>query len=151
MQFKIEKISCQNIAYITNIGPYGNGNIKTMESLKLWAEENKLLEDNSIILGIARDNPETTKPDDCRYDVCLVLDREIKSNQDNINFGEINGGKYAVFKIEHTKKGINYAWQNAFPYLENKGICFDNERLVFERYKTELLKDNLCEICIPIL
>jgi len=34
---------------------------------------NSLLNDESIIMGIPRDNPEMTKPEDCRYDACLIV------------------------------------------------------------------------------
>jgi DNA gyrase inhibitor GyrI len=60
-------------AYIRHIGPYGINNVQTMEELKKWAKFNHLFNDEAIILGIAQDNPEATKPENCRYDTCIVV------------------------------------------------------------------------------
>ncbi|MFT5873177.1 MAG: DNA gyrase inhibitor GyrI [Clostridium sp.] len=57
MNIEIEKISFYRIAYIRQIGSYGQNNVKTIENLKKWAMSNGLINNQSIILGIARDNP----------------------------------------------------------------------------------------------
>ena len=76
MNIKIENIPAYRIAYIRQIGPYGISNVRTMEKLKEWAKSNHLFNDESIILGIVQDNPETTKPENCRYDTCIVVSND---------------------------------------------------------------------------
>ena len=76
MDIMIEKMPAYRIASIRQTGPYGINNMQTMEDLKKWAKSNHLFNDESIILGIAQDNPETTKPENCRYDTCIVLSND---------------------------------------------------------------------------
>ena len=43
MNIEIEKASFYRIAYIRQVGSYGQNNIKVMEKLKKWAKSNGLL------------------------------------------------------------------------------------------------------------
>lgn len=72
MKITVENMISYKVFYIRHTGAYGAANIETMNSLKKWAKLNNLYNENSIILGIALDNPETTKPENCRYDACLI-------------------------------------------------------------------------------
>lgn len=54
-------------------GAYGIENTKLMASFKKWLVSNDLLHDDSVILGIAQDHPLFIKPEDCRYDVALIV------------------------------------------------------------------------------
>ena len=47
MNINIKKIPAYRIAYIRQIGPYGTGNVQTMEKLKTWAKTNKLFNEKS--------------------------------------------------------------------------------------------------------
>ena len=151
MEINIEMIPAYKIAYMRKIGPYGSENVILMEALKSWVKEKNLLNESSIILGIAQDNPEFTEPKACRYDVCLVVSEEFKVDDENINFGEIKGGKYCVFKISHTAEAMQKAWINIFPELLKRNYEFDAKRPILERYAMQLVNNHYCEICVPIL
>lgn len=151
MEMKIETIPPYKIAYIRHVGPYGTGNVQTMQMLKLWAASNDLFHGNSIIFGIAHDNPETTKPENCRYDTCLVIsENDYEANKD-VCPGNKVGGRYSVFKISHTADAVQQAWIEIFPELVKQGCQFDDTRTVLERYAVEMVNYNFCEICVPIL
>jgi DNA gyrase inhibitor GyrI len=120
MDINIEMIPSYKIAYIRRTGSYGSDNVKIMEQLKSWAREENLLNESSIILGIAQDNPELIESKDCRYDVCLVVSDEFKVDNKYINFGETIGGKYCVFKISHTVDAMQKAWMEIFSELSKK-------------------------------
>lgn len=150
MNMKIETVPAYKIAYIRHIGPYGTGNVQTMEGLKNWAKSNDLLHDKSIILGIAHDNPETTKPENCRYDTCIVVSDDYCVNIGYVNQGNIVGGSYAIFKISHTAEAVQNAWLEIFPELLKQGYQFDETRPVLERYIVEMVYNHYCEICVPI-
>lgn len=151
MEVNIEMIPSYRIAYFRQIGPYGNDNRKIMEKLKDWAKSNRLLNDEAIILGIAQDNPQTTKPEDCRYDTCLVIPKDYCIHDDNINKGKVIGGKYAVFVINHTAEAVGKAWNEIFPELYKQGYQIDNTKPVIERYATKMVKSKRCEIGVPIM
>ena len=150
MDIMIEKIPAYKIAYIRQIGPYGINNVQTMEKLKKWAKSNYLFNDESIIFGIAQDNPETTKPENCRYDTCIVVSNDYSVTDDYVREGDIVGGKYAVFKINHTAEAVQKAWSDIFPELLRQGYRFDEVRPIIERYIVKMVNNHYCEICVPV-
>jgi DNA gyrase inhibitor GyrI len=150
MDIAMEMIPAYRIAYIRRVGPYGADNVKTMEALKKWANSNHYFNDESIILGIAQDNPVTTKAEDCRYDTCIVVSGKDSISDENVREGSIDGGKYAVFKIEHTAEAVQQAWINIFPELARHGHQFDETRPIMERYLVQMVHNHHCEICVPV-
>ncbi len=150
MDIVIEKVPAYKIAYIRQIDSYGINNVQTMEKLKKWAKSNHLFNDESIIFGIAQDNPETTKPENCRYDTCIVVSNDYSVTDDYVREGDIVGGKYAVFKINHTAEAVQKAWIDIFPELLKQGYQFDEVRPIIERYIVKMVNNHYCEICVPI-
>ena len=147
----IEQMPLMNIAFNRNVGPYGKGNYTTMERIKKFAKDNNLFNEDTIILGISRDNPETTKPEKCRYDACIVVSENFKTEEHDIQKGIIEGGKYAVFIIEHTAEAVQKAWNEIFQDVLSRGYKIDSSKCILERYRVKMIKNNKCEICVPIL
>ncbi|EGW41769.1 GyrI-like domain-containing protein [Desulfosporosinus sp. OT] len=54
MNMNIETIQSCSIAYIRQIGAYGEDNIQTMEQLKQWAKANNLMNSKAVIFGICK-------------------------------------------------------------------------------------------------
>ncbi|MGG2093362.1 GyrI-like domain-containing protein [Bacillus sp. S13(2024)] len=147
MNMKIETLPKYRIAYVRQVGPYGPANIQAMEKLKKWAEEKNLVK-SSIILGIPQDNPETTPPENCRYDACIVISKDYQID-DSICESELSGGKYVICKVKHTAKDIQKAWAEIFPALHSGGYQIDNKPIL-ERYTAEMINNHYCEICVPV-
>ncbi|MBP1761850.1 MAG: gyrase inhibitory protein, gyri [Firmicutes bacterium] len=150
MQFTIETIPRQTVAYIRRTGPYGANNMDLMERLKSWAGANNILDKSTVIMGIAHDDPAITLPDACRYDVCIVVPGKYEIKGEDINKTELSGGKYAIFMIGHTTEDIQKAWADILPELSGQGLCIDNSRPIFERYTPGMVSNHQCEICVPI-
>lgn len=150
MNIKIELIPSCRIAYIRQVGPYGTSNVQTMEKLKNWAKSKSLFNDKSIIFGIAQDNPNTTKHENCRYDTCIVVSDDYYICEDYVKEGNIIEGNYAVFKISHTPEAVEKAWKEIFPELLKQGYQFDETRPILERYVVEMVNNHYCEICVPV-
>jgi DNA gyrase inhibitor len=144
----IETLPKSRIAYVRQTGPYGPANIHAMEKLKQWAAEKNLLNESAVILGIPQDNPATTKPENCRYDACIVIENETQID-DTINEGELPGGTYAIFQVQHTAEDIQQAWDGIGQAIQNSGYIIDN-KLILERYRGDMAATNYCEICVPI-
>ncbi len=151
MQMQIEKIPPHKIAYMRHTGPYGAANLQTIQALKSWAQANGLLGAHCVVLGIAQDNPHTTKPEHCRYDACMVLPDEATVNDSCVAIGNLAGGDYAIFTICHTAEAMQTAWAEIFTQLHELGHCLDETRPILERYKAEMVSNHLCEICLPML
>jgi len=109
-----------------------------------------LLNGESIIFGIPQDNPETTLPEDCRYDACILLTETYTAHEDDIDQGNMAGGKYAVYRTDHTAEGVRRAWAEIFPELLRHGHQLDETRPILERYAAKLVSNHECEICVPI-
>lgn len=146
----IETIPSCSIAYIRQIGAYGEKNIQTMEQIKHWAKANSLFNSKAMIFGIAHDNPQTTPPENCRYDACILLTDENFTVGGNVLHGKIVGGKYAVFTVKHTAKAVGQAWTEIFSSLSDSGCLADTTRPILERYAAEKVEQHFCEICVPI-
>ena len=151
MKMIIEQMPLINIAFIRNIGPYGKSNYITMERIKKFAKDNNLFNEDTIVLGIARDNPETTNIEKCRYDACIVVSENFKTEEQDIQKGIIEGGKYAVFIIEHTAEAVQNAWNEIFDRILSSGYKMDLSRDILERYAVKMIKNHKCEICVPIV
>ncbi len=151
MNMSIETIPPCSIAYIRQIGAYGENNIQTMEQLKSWAKANNLMDSKTVIFGIAHDDPQTTPPENCRYDVCILLADERFREGGSIQYGKIAGGKYAVFAVKHTAEAVAQAWMEIFPALSKRSCMIDTTKPILERYAAEKVEKHFCEICVPII
>ncbi|MFH0071119.1 GyrI-like domain-containing protein, partial [Peribacillus sp. NPDC056705] len=129
--------------------PYGPANMQVMEKLKTWAKANGLLTESAVLFAIPQDNPETTRPESCRFDACIVIPHDDPLDE-VIAESEFAGGKYAICKVKHTTEDIQKAWAEIIPALYIKGYQIDNKPML-ERYTGELLNKGYCEICVPVL
>lgn len=136
------------------IGEYGQENYKLMEDFKSWASENNLLDDNSIIYGIVRDDVKKIEPQNCRYDIGMAIELGTTC-KDKINDLEVKkaifalDGQYLIFKIEHTAEAVSEFWSNVFAILEKENFRIDIEKPILERYSMHLVRDGFCEMCVP--
>jgi DNA gyrase inhibitor GyrI len=131
----IEIIPNCRLAFMRKTGRYGPENKDIMEKLKEWAKSNHLFKENAIIYSIAQDNPETTMPEKCRYDACIIISQDFTID-DNVEECEFIGGKYAVFKIIHTSEKIQKAYMEIFQNILKEGFKIADKPII-ERYSIE--------------
>ena len=151
---KIEQISETKIIYQRRIGAYGIENKNLMTHFKAWLKTHQLLKDDAVVLALAWDNPVTTTPQNCRYDVALTVDNFDTFEQldaSSIKAGHLKASRYAIFTIAHTVEAIQQTMQNMFADLAQAGYTFNPQQPIIERYAMKMLKNDLCEICVPIL
>ena len=147
MNMRVENMPKCRIAYVRQVGPYGEDNVQAMEKIKKWALEKQLM-DEGVILGIALDNPETTAPENCRYDACVVIPDDFPAD-DSVCEEELTGGVYAICKVKHTPQDIQRAWAEIFPALNAIGYQIA-DRPIIERYTEEMVTNGYCELCVPV-
>lgn len=141
----IEEFHDITIAYMRREGAYGPGNKSFMEKFKSYLNQHHLLE-NSVILGIALDDPSNTETDKLRYDVGIIVEDHQKIG---LETREIPDGLYAIFEVPHTKQGITEFWNQLEQLTDNLSV--DKTKPVIERYSFDKVKNHLCEFCIPII
>ena len=151
MDTRTETMQPCTIAYMRRTGAYGIECKAVMEQLKSWAKQTNNLNDDSIILGIALDNPEVTAPESCRYDACLLVSNNFHTDADNVHTRKLNGGKYCVFTVAHTTEAIQQAWSTMFTEISTLGYSLDFSRPIIERYAMKMISKHLCELCVPIM
>jgi len=143
---KIEIFLNITIAYMRNVGEYGDRNKELMEKLKAYLSNKNLLNDDAVILGIALDNPSTVPKESLRYDVGIIIGNP--SLAIDLEFRQIDDGQYAIFEVPHTKEDVVRFWNNIGALTS--GLSIDINKPIIERYKVEKIKENLCEFCIPL-
>lgn len=148
MNFTVEILPNNRVAYVRQVGPYGPANSQAMEKLKQWAESKNLLTESAVLFGIPQDPPETTLPENCRYDACIVIAEDFQID-DSICESELSGGTYAICTVKHTAEDIQIAWSEIFPALQSIGFQMDNKPII-ERYAGSMINNDFCEICVPI-
>lgn len=142
---KIEEFKGISIAYMRRTGKYGSENKILMENFKEYLREENLLDQNSIILGIALDNPAITDENKLRYDVGLI----INGNPDiALDIRKIPDGIYAVFELPHTEQDVTAFWSNIQQLVGSLSV--DEAKPVVERYSADKVEKHLCEFCIPL-
>ena len=77
----IEEIYDHKVIYMRRTGQYGVENYELMCKMKAWADERGLLTNDAVLFGIALDNPQFTKPNECRYDVPISSRRKRYRNR----------------------------------------------------------------------
>ncbi len=150
MTFRIEEIPEIRVACMQRTGPYGAGNHALMEKLKAWAAASGLLARPAAIFGVSLDNPETTPPENCRYDACIAVADNYAIRDAAVEEKKLPGGRYAVFAVAHTAQALQQAWGEIFTQLSAAGKEPDATRPVYERYVPAMLEKRLCEICVPV-
>lgn len=142
---KIEEFKNVTMIYMRHVGEYGLKNKELMETFKQFLKDNHLLNDQSVILGIALDNPQIVPADQLRYDVGLIVD---ETENDILPSRLIDDGKYTIFEVPHTAQGVQDFWIQIPKLAENLSI--DEKKSILERYAMNKIKNHLCEFCIPL-
>lgn len=141
----IEEFENVKIAYMRRIGEYGKENKKLMEIFKEYLKENRLFDENTVLVGIALDNPAETPATMQRYDVGIIVRDELDYD---LPIREIANGEYAIFEVPHTKEDIMHFWKNIQNITANLPV--DTSKPIIERYSNYKINSQLCEFCIPL-
>lgn len=116
MEVSIKQLPNYQIAYMRHVGAYGPAAIPALwQRMNSWAEVHGLMNENTITIGISRDDPSVTPPEKCRYDACIVTDKKIDSK--DVNYTTFSGGPYAVTEFVGTPQEIQKGWMDFYSWL----------------------------------
>lgn len=150
ISFKTENMIPFSVVYMRRTGCYGSENQKLMEQFKTWVKNEGLFFDDAVILGIALDDVQRVLPQNCRYDVCLIVPDDYAPEDRQVSKRMITGGRYAVLQFPHTAEAVQKAWSEGMVLLISKGYILDYSRPIMERYDKGMVDKHQCELCIPI-
>lgn len=64
-----------------------------------------------------------------------------------VNEAELEGGDYAIYKINHTTENVQRAWSEIFIDLKQNGYIIDNKPTM-ERYSKDMIDNGYCDLSI---
>lgn len=142
---KVEYFKNITIAYMRAVGAYDIQNKALMEALKDYVRRNYRMDEQTVILGVALDDPSVTPSDQLRYDVGVILEEH---EDIGLATRKLDDGGYAIFEVPHTKQGVLAFWQDLAQVTT--GLSIDYNRVIIERYAMKKINNHMCEFCIPI-
>lgn len=149
-QYREEHTLPAEVLYRRRTGPYGEGYGDLKKEVESWVREQQLPQEDVILIVDVLDNPFTTAPEHCRYDVCVEAPdiRRFQSVYGRIKTYE--GGLYLIFEVENSEQAMKAAWMNGYYAVCELGYMMDPSRPIRERYTNALSRRNRCELCYPI-
>jgi AraC family transcriptional regulator len=155
MDVQIRTFPDTRVAYMRNVGPYGQSGIARLwQRFAAWCESQGLMQPRRKMYGISQDNPDVTPPDKCRYDAAIAVDDGFKP-QGEVGIETIAGGRYACTAFAGSSEEIHAAWL-AFgtSWLPTSGYQPEN-RPCFELYDEDFKMDERtgrfnCWLCMPV-
>ena len=117
------------------------------------ARLHSLMGADSVLYAIAWDNPQTTQPEDCRYDVCLVLPTGPSPTRWGHDFGADCRRKWIrrrrPFPIP--PEGVAKAGTSSSRPLSPVGVQPDPSRPILERYAARMINPTNANSVCPSL
>jgi AraC family transcriptional regulator len=83
-----------------NIGPYTIGIPDVWEDIYHWSNSRGLINLDTMMFGVPRNNPYITPPEKSRYDCRIVMNDVLKVNPDEETLYEFKGGKHVVYEFD---------------------------------------------------
>ena len=155
MSVEIKTLPAMHLATMRHTGPYGSPTIaQQWASFGEWATSQGLMTPRRRMLGISLDNPMTTPPAQCRYDLCIEVEAGFKPNGD-VALQDFPGGKYACVPFKGTAFTIGPAWMQMFGQWLPQSGHQPTGQPALELYDTDFELDPTtgvftCTLCVPV-
>ena len=138
----IEKFIDITIVYKRRVSLYGAENYILRGNFKRFLKENGFFNDDSILVGIARDNSSEIEPEDCWYNVGLIVNgEEVACEYPRRLF---DNGDYLIIEVKNIVEAVSQLWQK----LPNHVVDYelDPERTIIDTVsKLKILSIIMCK------
>lgn len=140
MPVAIKTLPSFRLAYLRYTGPYGHPNVtRTWERFSAWCAENGLLKPRRKMFGIVLDNPMITRPERCRYDVCVEVPADFQPSGE-VGIQVLSARRYACTQFIGTAVELPAAWERLIASLPFRGWQADNAPAI-EYYTEDFVVD----------
>ena len=136
MEVRVISLEPARIAFVRHVGPYAEVG-PTWQRLVAWAGGQGLLGLDTRTFGLCHDAPDTTTPEQLRYDACIVIGPDVQAG-DGVEVQDFAGGRYAVAthrgsytRLAETYSGLIEEWVPA------NRLELAEERLCVEVYRND--------------
>lgn len=147
---EVKELPSRKVACIRKSGPYTQLG-GAFEQLMGWANSQMDVTDE-LRLTIYHDNPKVTDVNLVEWSACVTVSDEVTTNSE-IQFAEIQGGKYAVGRFQIASKDFSNAWESMSLWMVENGYhnCDAAPFEIYHSSKEDHHNDRFdVEICMPI-
>ena len=155
MTVELKTLPETRVAYLRYVGPYGTAALtRTWQRFSAWCAARGYADHTRY--GVARDSPELTAADRCRYDACVEVAEDFQPDPDEeIGVQHIAPGLYACASFYGNAAEIHASWMQLFSSWLPASAYEADDRLAVERYGADSALDPetgafCCELCLPI-
>jgi AraC family transcriptional regulator len=142
-----------HIAYIRRFGAYDRGLSEAYKKLFKWAGPRGLINPDTLVIGIAYDNPHITPEKQCRYDACITIPAHT-TPLPQINTTTLKPGPCAVYEFRGEGGDLEDAFHALYvQWLPFSGYIPGNTApFIIHKGKRDLSEKKLSlDVCLPVV
>jgi AraC family transcriptional regulator len=145
---RLEQVRPLIVAFVRHVGPYDQLLEKGSPMAPLWAEllqwgnENKLINADSLLIGLPQDDPSVTPPEKQRFDVCVQVS-EFRNPSGHIGCQTISAGCFGVGRHYGAFDNLSETYRHVYDSLVTTGQYRLRQQMPFEVYSYARVKDDL--------
>jgi AraC family transcriptional regulator len=151
MNVEIKQLPKQHIAYVISYAGYNNSISNAFETICKWAGPRRLINQDTLFIGISLDDPDITPADKCRYYACINVSENTKV-EGEIHSMVLPEGEYAVLHFDGKEEGIKTTYKYLYgEWLPQSGYV-PGESPCYEIYRNDPDKDKkfVFDLCLPV-
>jgi len=147
-QVRLERVRPLIVGFVRHIGPYGGLLDKDSplsllwEELFRWGNENKLINADSLLIGIPQDDPSVTPPEKQRFDVCVQIP-EFRNPSGHIGCQTILAGLFGVGRHYGSFDNLAETYMYVYDSLVTVGKYRLRQQAPFEVYSYSRVRDDI--------
>jgi len=147
-QIRLEHIRQIIVAFVRHVGPYDklldtdSPMSPLWDELFEWGNANKLINADSLLIGIPQDDPSITPPEKQRFDVCVQIP-EFRNPSGHIGCQTISAGMFGVSRHYGSFDNLAEAYLHIYDSLVTTGKYNLRTQTPFEVYGYSQVKGDI--------
>ena len=147
-QVRLEHVRPIIVAFVRHVGPYDklldpdSPMSLLWDELFEWGNANKLINADSLLIGIPQDDPSITPPEKQRFDVCVQIP-EFRNPSGHIGCQTISAGMFGVSRHYGSFDNLSEAYMHIYDSLVTTGKYNLRTQTPFEVYSYSQVKGDI--------
>jgi AraC family transcriptional regulator len=147
-QVRLEHVRPIIVAFVRHVGPYDklldpdSPMSLLWDELFKWGNANKLINADSLLIGIPQDDPSITPPEKQRFDVCVQIP-EFRNPSGHIGCQTISAGMFGVSRHYGSFDNLAEAYMHIYDSLVTTGKYSLRTQTPFEGYSYSQVKGDI--------
>lgn len=134
MDMDVRNVEAMRVACVRHVGPYINCE-PAWEMLCAWGIRAGVFGPDTVFLGIAWDDPESTPPEAIRYDACCTIPDHVEPGE-GVDVRRVGGGPHATCTQIGPFQGLEETYRGLYAAVLDRGLSLA-EAPCFEIYRTD--------------